>query len=178
MKEMLKYGVILGIVCLVSSSVLAVVNAVTEPNIEKQRLKQETGALSLIMPEASVFKPHTKEDKTNYYIAYGQDNKIKGFIIKAEGKGYSSVIEILAGLNEKLEITDIVIISANETPGLGSRVSEPSFIGQFKGKDIASIDNVQAITGATISSSAVIRAVKNYLTQLKPELEKELINAK
>lgn len=178
MKELIKYGFILGIICFLSSSVLAVVNTITEPKIKEQKLHDENIALQEVMAGCALFKPHMKQDKIDYYLAFDRANALKGFVLKSECKGYSSTIEILAGINLNLEITEIKILSQNETPGLGSRIAEPDFRAQFKGKTLQKLQEVQAITGATISSSAVINAMKNTLAGLSAQLLEEIRNAR
>ena len=174
MKEMLKYGFILGLICFLASAVLSVVNAVTEPQIKLQKETEENLALKEVMPEALNFKPKLEGEKVIYYTAYNNVGEINGFIVKAEGKGYSFVIEAMAGLNPKLEITNVKILSQNETPGLGNRIMKDSFLSQFKGKGLDSFNQVQAITGATISSRAVINSIGNKISELKNQLLEEL----
>ncbi len=57
-------------------------------------------------------------------------------------------------------ITGINVISQAETPGLGSKITEPKFTDKFKGKSIAEIDTIDGVTGATISSNAVKNSIK------------------
>lgn len=172
MKETIKYGFILGLICFLASSVLAIVNGITEPKIELQKKQEENSGLKEVMPDSTSFKPVFQDDKIIYYLAY-DNNKLNGFVVRVQNKGYSSDIEVLAGLNTKLEITSIKILSQNETPGLGSRITEPSFLSQFKGKNLDTFGEVQAITGATISSAAVINAVKTRILELKEKLLNE-----
>lgn len=173
MKEMVRYGLILGIICFVSSGILAVVNAVTEPRIEIEKKKEERLALKEVMPDSGNFEEVFKGGELLYYKAYDNAGHLNGFVVKSETKGYSSTIEAMTGLGLNLEITNVKILSQNETPGLGTRVTEPEFLEQFKGKDLASFSKVDTITGATISSSAVIKAVQNKIAELKDSLLKE-----
>ncbi len=175
MKEIARYAVTLGIICSVAAGVLAAVNAVTEPQILLQKQKQENAALSEVLPQAKEFKPRTQADGTlSYYIGYTDQQQLVGFVLKAEAKGYSSVIETLTGLTPGLEIVAIKVLSQNETPGLGSQITEPDFSGRFKGRRPETIADVQAITGATISSSAVIRSVQKRIADLKEVLLREV----
>lgn len=178
MKEMLKYGFILGLICLLASGILSVVNAVTEPKIKLQKEAAENLALKEVMPEGVSFKPRLEGEKVIYYTALDSAGKINGFIVKAEGKGYSSVVEAMAGLSPNLEITNVKILSQNETPGLGNRIMKVSFLAQFKGKGVDTFNQVQAITGATISSRAVINSLNNKISELKGRLQKEIQNGR
>lgn len=178
MKEMVKYGIILGVICFLASAVLAVVNNVTEPKIKAQKEKEENLALKEVVSKAVTFKPYIAGDEVVYYSAYDEKNRLCGFVIKSIGRGYSSDIEVLTGLKPDLEITNIKVLSQNETPGLGARVTEPEFEAKFIGKNSESLNDVQAITGATISSNAVINSIRNKISELKNELLKEAGNAK
>ena len=178
MKETIKYGLILGLICFAASSVLAVVNEIAQPKIKLQKEKDEGLALKEVMAQGSAFKPHYQDEKIIYYTAYDGNNKLNGFVIKSLAKGYASNIEALAGLNLDLEITNVKILSQNETPGLGNRILEPSFLSQFSQKTLDTFNRVQAITGATISSGAVINSIKNKIAELKDQLSKEKNNAR
>ncbi|MDP2831445.1 MAG: FMN-binding protein, partial [Candidatus Omnitrophota bacterium] len=82
-------------------------------------------------------------------------------------KGYSSVIETLAGIFLDEKISAIKIISLNETPGLGMRVAEDKFTAQFTRQSSLDLSGVQAITGATISSRAVMNSVMQKAREIK-----------
>ena len=178
MREIIKYGLILGLICFLASSVLAIVNNITEPIIKLQKENQESSALKEVMAESISFKPHYQDEKIMYWTAFDSNNSLNGLVLKCQAKGFSSTIEILAGLNLHLEITNIKIISQNETPNLGTRILEASFLGQFRAKNLDSLSQVQAITGATISSRALINALKLRLFELKEQLTQELANAR
>ena len=178
MKETVKYGFILGLICFLASSVLAVVNGITEPKIKEQKAKEEGLALREALPQAQSFTPRYQDDKITYYYSYDNNNKLNGFVISSKAKGYSSDIETVAGLSLNLEIVGIKILSQSETPGLGNRIIEPAFLGQFQGKGLGTFNEVQAITGATISSGAVINSIKSKISELREELLQEEKNAR
>ena len=178
MKDAFKYGLILGLICFFASGILALVNGLTEPKINEQKQMEESSALKQVIPQARHFEPKLRDNESAYYLAYDGNGKLIGFIIKSEGKGYSSTIELFTGLNRNLEITNIKILFQNETPGLGSRIKEDSFSARFKGRTSGDITEVEAITGATISSRTIINSIKERIESLKEELLKELSYAK
>ncbi|MDI6605724.1 MAG: FMN-binding protein [Candidatus Omnitrophota bacterium] len=178
MKDTLKYGFILAVICFLSSAILAAVNGFTEPQIKVQKENEEKAALKEVMPDAVAFKPKMQEGKLLYYQAYNNAHKLLGFVVKSEGKGYSSTIESLAGLDLNLNITDVKIISQNETPGLGTRVAGAEFLSQFRGKGPANFGQIDAITGSTISSRAVIESIKKRILELEGQLTREIENAR
>ena len=179
MKELFKYAFILGLICFLSSSVLAVVNGITESHILLQKARAEDLALRQIMGEEFHFKPHYIDERIDYYKAYNsQDQSLAGFVLKTQAKGFNSQIEILTALNLNLEVSQVKILFQNETPGLGTRITEPDFLSRFKNKGWEDLSQVEAISGATISSSAVIKALKGNLAGLKEELLMEAEGAK
>ncbi len=173
MKEFIRFSFVLGLICLVTGSSLAVVNLFTKPRIEQQKLKQEQDALKSVLPKADEFSK--VNDRIFYYIAY-QDKQIIGFVLKSSNKGYSSVIEILTGVDTNLNIVNVKILTQSETPGLGSRIESKDFLMQFQNKNLVQLNNVDAITGATVSSKAVIDSIEKSLGDFKGYL-KEIKNA-
>lgn len=103
--------------------------------------------------------------------------KNKGFVVKASGKGYGGKVVVVLGISDKGEVLGIQILDAsNETPGLGQNSTKESWNSQYVGmksdktlqvvKDKSgSKDNgtINSISGATITSNAVTRAVQMAL---------------
>lgn len=161
MKTMVRYGVILGVICVSAGGLLAAVDALTQDKIIQQQKAEEEKVLTQILPGVSRFEEiKSAGGEIIYFKAYDKDGQLIGAAFKASGKGYSSIIETMAGMLPDGKITGIKIISQSETPGLGSRIALPSFGGQFQNKNIADLKQVQAITGATISSRSVINSVE------------------
>jgi electron transport complex protein RnfG len=158
MKEMIRYGFILALICIVAAGLLAAVNSLTKSRIITQVQAEEEASLKEVIPEAEYFEPVKSEDEIIYYKALDKTKKIIGAAFKAQGKGYSSTIETMVGMRQDGSIIAIKVLSQNDTPGLGARVVESSFTDQFRDKK--DLSDIQAITGATISSKAVIDSVK------------------
>lgn len=102
-----------------------------------------------------------------------------GYIAESFGKGYSSYIHVFVSVGTDLLIKKIKILGHKETPGLGDEIEKDYFLDQFVGKTadelvvmkIETDKNIQAITGATISTRAVAEdAVKNAVNMLKDKL--------
>lgn len=166
MKTIARYGFILGVICVLTAGLLAFINALTQPKIIAQALERERRTLLEVLPQAERFDPvKSSNGEILYYKAYDKDNNLAGFAFKALGKGYSSVIETILGLGRDGKISAIKVLSQNETPGLGNRISGAAFTAQFKSKNSLDIVQVQAIAGATISSKAVIESVKAKLKE-------------
>ncbi len=105
-----------------------------------------------------------------------------GHVAKATGQGYADKIELLLGLDGAGDtITGIFILDQKETPGLGNKILEKGWRAQFlekpttKGlvvvKTNAANDNeIDAISGATISSRSVTGIVNTIIRDVKPHL--------
>jgi RnfABCDGE-type electron transport complex G subunit len=124
--------------------------------------------LKEVFPAAAVFKPVREGKAIAYYKAFDRQKNLLGFVFTAFKRGYSSNIVTMAGMDANGIITRIKILSQDETPGLGAKIvqvapgeSEPWFQRQFRGKEAIGLDrSVNAITGATITSKAVIDSIQ------------------
>lgn len=173
MKEMVRYGVTLSLICGVAAASLAAVNLMTKSRIITQAQAEEETALKDVLPQATRFEPVKKDGETLYYKAFDAQGKFSAVAFTAAQKGYSSVIQTMVGMSRDGVINAIKVLSQNETPGLGSGVTSPDFCGQFSGKAIDGLAEVSAITGASISSKAVIDSVKNKAQEIRDLIRNE-----
>ena len=164
--------IFLTIIVAISVILLVVVNNITSPVVEARRMEEITGNLEKIFPGIDKY-----ELKDEIYFIYGKDGEKLGYAFTASGSGYGGVIDILVGLNSNFEIEGVSIISQTETPGVGARITESSFTDQFKGLTINDIalksggGKIDAITGATISSNAVVSAIRDRMSEVLDTLE-------
>jgi electron transport complex protein RnfG len=172
-KEMIRYGFILALICVVASALLAGVNALTKPYIIAQAQEEEGASLKEVMPQAADFVEVKKGNEALYYKAKDKDGNFIGVAFKVYAEGYSSTIETMVGMAKDGTITMVKVLAQNETPGLGTRVTEPGFLEQFSNKKIQNLGEVQAITGATISSEAVMVAIKEKAGKIKALIKDE-----
>lgn len=170
---MARYGFILSLICIAASASLAGVNSLTKSRIIAQAKAEEEASLKEVLTDGERFEPVKSGNDILYYKAYNKEGKFIGAAFKASQKGYSSVVETMAGLTKEGTINAIKVVSQNETPGLGARVTEPSFTRQFTNKNIQTLNEVQAITGATISSKAVIDSVQKKAEEIKDLIKDE-----
>jgi electron transport complex protein RnfG len=169
-KEIIKLGVTLMIITILSTLALSLTNELTKNKIVEQLDANVLYSLAEIFPEADDFK-----EMDGYYDAYINGNVI-GKVLEVSAPGYSSVIQLLAGVDLENKITKVIVLSQLETPGLGANVQKSSFLDQFSGKTMDQVrltkdgGNIDGITGATISSRAVTDGVRetlqNYLAKV------------
>ena len=97
----------------------------------------------------------------------------KGFVMQTEVQGYGGAVRLMVGVDAGGSVTGLRLLSHSETPGLGAKASSSDFLNQFAGKTGPTLSivkqpptqarEVQAITGATITSTAVTGGVEQAL---------------
>ncbi len=139
--------------------------------------------------QAEITGAKGKITKTDIYKALDEGNNCAGFAFVAVGPGFADKIKLVIAIDKTCEkFFGFKVLSSNETPGFGSRITEDSFGSQFKNVLTANIElaktgnpavidaKIVAISGATVSSEAVVKIFNEYILKIKEQLkEKELI---
>lgn len=187
MKEIVKLGVILLVVCVVAALALAVTNEFTKDKIEFQRELASEQARKAILPTAESFKP-IDEEKLNeiksendriveVFEGYKGDSVV-GYTFKTLASGYGGNVEVNTGIDSEGKVLGVRLGSHQETPGLGANAELPYFYDQYENKSTDKLievtkveptkDNeIQAISGATITSNAVTSGVNMAINTFK-----------
>lgn len=162
----------------VSSFLLAFVNDVTAPIIAEREAAERAEAMAAVLPAAATFSEEKtvsltvdgEDEEIVYYEGLDSTGALIGYVFTASGAGYGGDVAVMTGVDMDGVVTNIEITSINETPGLGMRAQEESFLSQYIGKSgsltvskTAAGDEIQALTGATITSTAVTDAVNAAL---------------
>lgn len=151
-------------ICLVAASSLAFIFKITEPQIIKQRKLEEERLIKEVLPQPPAAIEKVEEKDMTFYKAKDSKGNLIAYIFIAEGRGYSSKIKTVVSMSPKAEIIAIKNLEHLETPGIGSRITEDEFASQFKNKDVTK--KFDTITGATISSRAVIDSIKKKVQEV------------
>jgi electron transport complex protein RnfG len=177
MRNLIKTGVILLIVCFATTFFLALVNNITKDIIVARAESDAKEQRMHVMPEAEDFKELTDFQDENEesivkeaFEAY-KGEELVGYVFGAYPYGYGGQFKVTVGIAKDMTIQGVSLGENNETPGLGSKAGDEKFYGQFIGKDVSngfeivksppSKDNqIQAISGATVTSEAYMKAVQ------------------
>lgn len=170
MKNIFKLPLILAAYTVVACVALAFIYNITEPMIAATAANEVKSALTVIYPDATDFEDVTgKVESGTASITFDKayvartGEAVSGMVIQAIGPTYSSST-ILVGVNMDRTIGSIKFTANTDTPGLGSKTADPAFSGQFSGKSVddgfAVGSDVQAVSGATISSKGVANILK------------------
>lgn len=169
---MFKYGFILMVICVVAALCLSFVYEKTKPLIAAQLNSEEKDAIYDVLPGIDSYENRLLDSDSSATIKYFEGKKFgefAGYILPMTAKGYSGDIEMLVGFTNEGVIKGVTILSQHETPGLGSKIiqinpgeEKPWFLEKFVGKNASDLQmkDIQAITGATISSKAVLDAIR------------------
>ena len=160
MKDIIKPIAVLAAICLVVTALLATVNAVTLPIITEADEKAAAKARQEVLTEADDFEPLDLTLPEGVTKAYKATNGA-GYVFKLETKGYGGKIELMCGIRQDGSIESIQTLNHSETSGIGSKVVDKNsdYRNNFAGKTADDYDEVDGITGATISSKAYKKAV-------------------
>ena len=175
---------------LIFGLLLAGVNIAWKPRIEANEKKKITDALSELIADstfgdAPVIKEETvvlsPKETAKIDVYKGQyDGKCTGWAFTATGAGYADKISLLIAVDPTFEhILGYKVLFSNETTGFGDKIKTPYFIDQFKDAPAAKLEisklgdetiidnNIIAISGATISSNAMVDIFNKYLPKVK-----------
>jgi len=161
----LRIAGVLTLICSVVALMLAVIDTVTKDTIAANTEKEKVEAISRIFGDIDGALVADGEDHEIYLVM--KDGDAIGYTVTVKPQGYGGEIEMLVGISPEKTVVGTQIISMSETPGVGSRVkSDPDFLPQFEGRGEAFVigENVDAISGASISSKAVTAGINEALS--------------
>jgi len=169
-KDIIKSIVVLVVICLVTSAALAIVNHFTAPVSAANAAAREEAARRAVLPDAGSFEKLESDalpaSVVSAYRGLDASGKPIGYIFSISGKGFGGTIQIMCAIGPDGKILRCQTLDVSgETKTLGGKTASPDYTDQYTGKD-ASLDGVDAISGATITSTAykncVLDAFKAY----------------
>ena len=175
---------------------IAVTNAALSPKIEQNKINKRNRLVGALLPEAEKFilldedieieSLRGKKEKIEVYQAMSEEDECVGWSFNAAGSGFADKIELVVAVDKDFEkLAGFDVLSSNETPGFGDQIKYDYYRDQFAGApaeelklvmsgDPKKIDaEIVAISGATVSSEAVVEIINNFLTQIKEQMQKK-----
>ncbi len=192
MKEIIKNSLILLIITLIAGISISFVYELTKNPIKENENKVKNKAYLKVIPDGKDFKNiDFSKDAINEFLknnnintefniideivsAHDKEDKIIGYCITVTNKeGYANDIQFTVGILIDATIKDISILKLSETPGLGMKAKDDVFLTEFKNKKVKAFvvskeksekdEEVSAITGATITSTAFVNGVNSAI---------------
>lgn len=178
---------------------IAVTNAALSGRIELNKSAKLNELTRTLLPDAETFKPveaqievtlpgGTKET-AQVFEALSADKQRVGWSFRAYGSGFADTIELVVAVDGGFQkMMGYSVLASSETPGFGDQMKDSYYRNQFinapterlmlvKSGDPAKIDSeIVAITGATVTSQAVVDIVNTFVVQIRDQMtEKGLI---
>ena len=174
-KDILVPTLALFLICLIATVLLALTNKATAAKIDENAVQTAIASRTEVLSKVGdIAVASYGDDKTEantglvYNEGFDDAGNVVGYIVTNAAKGYGGDVKVMIGYDLQGTIVGFTILDcSNETPGLGQNSKTPAFMERFLGKagtltvDKNSNDgqNIQAITAATITSKAVVKAV-------------------
>lgn len=194
MRDMIKPSFVLFLVCLVVTAALALTYNITKETIEARAASDAESARKEVLADADSFS-QLDEGQVESIIESNPElnlikevfqgikaDKVTGYVFSVTNKGYGGEIDIIVGIDAAGTITGVKVAEHSETPGLGSKATDQAFLSQLTGiapegtlnvvknKGSDKDEDIVAVSGATISSKAIVEA-----TQAALDFYKELV---
>ena len=178
---------------------IAIANAGLSPRIEQNEINKRNRLLGAMLPDAKNFialdteieieSVQGKKEKVEVYRAVSEANECVGWSFNAAGPGFADQIVLVVAVDKSFEkIAGFDVLSSSETPGFGDQIKYDYYRSQFKGAPTGQLklvsigeprkidSEIVGITGATVSSGAVVDILDTFLTGIKARMkEKGLI---
>lgn len=179
MKKEVGYSAVISVTvtALLAGFLLSFVYSSFEKDILANNEKTVLNGVKAVIDGADELEgPLTENSSYPYYVGKKSDGTVVGYAMLSSAGGYNGQNKVLVGFDADVtKITAIVVTEQAETPGLGDKITEASFIDQFKDKssvlsltvvkgikpEEAGESEIAAISGATISSTSVVTAVNS-----------------
>ncbi len=177
-KEYVMPTIVLVIICFVVTFSLVTTYKVTAPiikataeksaEIAREEVLSGSGGFELVASlEQAVGNTSGKIKIIDNIIDIYKANNKNGYVITSSDKGYGGEIVIITGFSTDGLIQKVMFLEQEETPGVGTKAGKDPFTDQFIGLDnVQSVESVDTISGATISSKAVKRAVATAFEEM------------
>lgn len=176
--------IVLTSVGILSGALLSTVGILTRARIEANRLKEIEEAIVSVVPGTKTNTKIYEEKDFTVYTTRDEQGQVKGFAIYTSGTGFQDKIVLMFGTDANInKIFRLTILDQKETPGLGAKITdEETFLKYWENKDCSQPlalkkppvaqeelgpSEINAITGATISSEAVLNTVNASLAKLR-----------
>lgn len=181
MRDSVKMALTLLIIGAVCGGLLSVVNALTKPIIVERAMTELKEAMGDFFPQMAEVEEE-ELDGENYYKVYDGEGNFLGVVGEVVASGYGGDIHYNLAVDESGDIVGIRIDSHEETPGIGDVIEEDEFkdrvIGLNFNDPISIGEDIDAVSGATVSSSGMVNSIRRVMNVVGEEflgLEVEVV---
>lgn len=169
------------LISIVAALLLGITYIPTSQQLEENIIAAQKVILSELMPEAQNFEPvesdvagEDGQREILYYRAVDSSGNIIGYAFFKQQGGAQGPIVVAGAVDASFaNVLGMNVLSHEETPGLGSKITSPDFRSQFQGIAVSKLGlsssggSIDSITGATISSKAVVDAMNSKIDEIE-----------
>lgn len=179
MKQVVHIITTLTLIGVIAGGSLSLVNNWAAPRIAINQKAETERAIFLVHLDGKKYE-ELKNAGFEVYKVFDEADSSVGYSLVYSGNGFQGKIKLMIGLSDDInKITSIEVLEQSETPGLGTKILEPPYKDQYnglvttpaiklvKGVEPSNPNEVQSITGATISSRAVVTIVNDGVAKLR-----------
>jgi len=170
MRDIARLALTLLVIGLVSAAALTGVNNWTAPIIEERRLQDHLDTIAFYFPAVENFESKAEDNGDTFDLIYDSAGNTLGVMGTIRQKGYGSLITYNLAVDKDGKILGLRIVSHTETPGIGDIITRESFLNQFLDKShqdpLQPGDDVDLVSGATVSTGAVIGSVRRSVSHI------------
>lgn len=161
----LRLTLTLFLITTIVAGLLGLVNYVTADTIAEQIAQKAENAMRQVL-EADSYEPLDVPEESAVTAAYRAGDR--GYVVRVAPNGFGGAIDMMVGVDVSGAVTGVAIVSQSETASLGANCTREDFRAQFTGKTgtlSVSKDSgeIEALTGATVTSRAVTEGVNTAL---------------
>lgn len=176
--EFIKPILVLVIICFAVTFALALTFGITDPIIQANSKAAADEARTKLLPDADGFEEYAgdlfvlEENKVFVSECYKATNGA-GTVVTVKSNSYGGLLTAMVGIDSEGALTSVLVTEATDTAGVGTKAQAEDHLAQYRGLKALTSDNikkdadVKPITGATVSSGAVHKAVFCALEQVK-----------
>jgi len=175
---------------------IALANSAWSPRIAENEKAKLDSLMGELISKAETFDVAIKDmeitddrgtkTETSVYKALDSSGKTIGFAFVAAGAGFADEVKLVVAVDAKCEkLFGYKVLKSNETPGFGDKIKDDFFRNQFAGAPAGKFElvktgnageideNIVAISGATVSSTAMIKIFNTYIDSVKRQLKEK-----
>lgn len=161
----LRLTLTLFLITTIVAGLLGLVNYVTADTIAEQIAQKAENAMRQVL-EADSYEPLDVPEESAVTAAYRAGDR--GYVVRVAPNGFGGAIDMMVGVDVSGAVTGVAIVSQSETASLGANCTREDFRAQFTGKaGTLSVSKdggeIEALTGATVTSRAVTEGVNTAL---------------
>ncbi|MCL5281554.1 MAG: FMN-binding protein [Planctomycetes bacterium] len=175
---------------------IAMTNTALSGRIEQNKAAKLNDLTKALLPGAEIFQPVEAEiqverpdgakEKAKIFEVLSGDKQRLGWSFNAHGTGFAGPVELVLAVDKDFQkIMGMNVLASSETPGFGDQIKSDYYRKQYAGAPAEQLTlaksgdptvadaQIVAITGATVSSQAVVEIVNTFLTQIKSQMQEK-----